>query len=144
MVSCHPGRDINPECVRCPPGPVHTTLKDKRMEQMDTRQERLFIGVYPCGIAYADRHYERNGDYARLAFLSYDTLELEIEESCPSDLRKRITDDAAVLLAKQGHQYRTSTAGQDLRWNTIGVVSQPCLHHAQESVAPPRQISPVF
>jgi hypothetical protein len=38
---------------------------------------RLFIGVFPCGISYADRHHEEHGDYKTLAFLPYNSLVLE-------------------------------------------------------------------
>src|SRR4051812_49130421 len=36
--------------------------------------ERLFIGLLPCGVVYADRLQEVERDYKRLAFLPYDTL----------------------------------------------------------------------
>lgn len=74
--------------------------------------DRLFIGVYPCGIAYADRAREEHGDYARLAFLDFGTLGLDIESNCPVELRTRITADAAAIQAQRGQQYRVSTAGQ--------------------------------
>lgn len=45
--------------------------------------DRLFIGWYPGGIVYADRKRERHGDYAPLAFLAYDTLELSVEKELP-------------------------------------------------------------
>ena len=67
-------------------------------------EDRLFIGLFPAGVVYADRKVERHGDYKRLAFLSYDTLKLEVEKDCPKDLRGRIEDDA------QGYK-----AGQSLR-----------------------------
>ncbi len=60
------------------------TLND--MEPMSTdsinrrcQQDRLFIGVYPTGIAYADKWNEVDGDYKRLAFLRFATLALDIE-----------------------------------------------------------------
>ncbi len=39
---------------------------------------RLFAGLYPCGIVYADRGIEEHGDYKKIAFLPYDTLKLEV------------------------------------------------------------------
>jgi hypothetical protein len=41
---------------------------------------RLFIGVFPCGISYADRHHEEYGDYKALAFLPYESLTLEFRK----------------------------------------------------------------
>lgn len=74
--------------------------------------DRLFIGVFPGGIVYADRHREKNRDYARLAFLAYDDLTLKFEPDCPAVLKARITADAAVLQARRGELYETSTTGQ--------------------------------
>jgi hypothetical protein len=51
--------------------------------------DRLFIGNYPCGIVYADRHNEEHGDYKRLAFLPYDGMELEFAKDCPEELKER-------------------------------------------------------
>lgn len=73
---------------------------------------RIFSGVYPTGIVYADKKRERGGDYARLAFLSFDTLELKIESDCPKALRQQIIDDAARIQACKGQPYQISTAGQ--------------------------------
>ena len=75
-------------------------------------RDRLFSGVYPCGIVYADRYREKGGDYARLAFLAYDTLQLSIEDDCPAELRALIKTDAAAIQAKSGQSYQVSTSGQ--------------------------------
>jgi hypothetical protein len=77
-----------------------------------TNEERLFIGVFPAGIVYADRHNEVAGDYKRLGFLSFATLKLDVERSCPADLRKRIELDAAATQAKRGQTMTVSTCGQ--------------------------------
>lgn len=74
--------------------------------------ERLFSGCYPCGIVYADRHREKHGDYARLAFLPYSTLELEIEADCPAELRVRIEADAAHIQSRRGERFQVSSSGQ--------------------------------
>ncbi len=74
--------------------------------------DRLFSGVYPTGIVYADKAREVQGDYARLAYLNFDTLTLKVETDCPADLRQRIEADAAAIQAKRGEQFRISTAGQ--------------------------------
>jgi len=46
---------------------------------------RLFIGSYPCGVVFADRARAKGADYARLGFINYETLELEIEDDCPPE-----------------------------------------------------------
>ena len=75
---------------------------------------RLFVGVYPCGIVYADRSRTRAGDYARCAFLSYRTLALEIEPDCPAVLRALIKSDAAKIQARKGEAFQVSTVGQSV------------------------------
>lgn len=75
-------------------------------------EDRLFIGVFPGGISYADRAREKHGDYAKLAFLDYAFLVLKVEPDCPADLRARIEKDAAEIQAKKGEQYQTSSTGQ--------------------------------
>lgn len=74
--------------------------------------DRLFIGVYPCGLVYADRHREKCGDYVRLGFLSYRTLVLDLEPDCPPDLRIEIEYDTAKLQARKGEHFEVSTSGQ--------------------------------
>lgn len=73
---------------------------------------RLFIGVFCTGITYADRHVQKAGDYARLGFLPFDTLQLKIEPDCPLDLRSQIEAHAATMQARRGDQYQVSTSGQ--------------------------------
>jgi hypothetical protein len=79
-----------------------------------TRQpSRLFIGVYPCGLVYADREREKAGDYLRLAFLPYSSLVLEWDaEQMPDDLRQAILADAAHMETLRGQPFQISTAGQ--------------------------------
>ncbi|HUJ08545.1 MAG TPA: hypothetical protein VL171_00825 [Verrucomicrobiae bacterium] len=74
--------------------------------------ERLFIGVFPCGISYADAAHGVAGDYKRLAFLPFATLELKVEPDCPPELAERIRADAAVIQMKRGQPYQVSTCGQ--------------------------------
>jgi hypothetical protein len=74
--------------------------------------ERLFMGVYPCGIVYSDRSREESGDYVKLAFLPYDTLALELRPGVPDDLRALIEADAAKMACKSGQQYQISSSGQ--------------------------------
>lgn len=76
---------------------------------------RLFIGIFPGGVSYADRARERNGDYIRLGFLPYHSLQLEISRACPPDLRQEIEAHAATLRARRGEQFTISTCGQTVR-----------------------------
>ena len=82
---------------------------------MRTATDRLFIGVFPAGLVYADRLRTKAGDYARLAFLSYRTLELDIEPDCPGVLRLLIAGHAAKLQAKRGEEFQVSACGQTVR-----------------------------
>jgi len=60
--------------------------------QNDDKQTlpQLFIGVFPCGISYSDRHHEEHGDFKSLAFLPYSSLVLEFRKDCPAELRSEI------------------------------------------------------
>lgn len=75
-------------------------------------QDRLFIGVFPTGILYADRSREKDGDYARLAFLPFDELTLKIESDCPAVLVASIRRNAQSIIARRGERYETSESGQ--------------------------------
>lgn len=78
-----------------------------------TVAERLFMGIFPTGISYADRSRERNGDYLTLARLPFRTLELEwTGATCPDDLRAAIEADAKRMQARRGEEFQVSTAGQ--------------------------------
>ena len=55
------------------------------------------MGLFPCGIVYADRSVEVAGDYKRLAFLSYSSLTLAVERDCPNSLKTTIEHDAAAI-----------------------------------------------
>lgn len=90
---------------------VAIAFADKSVLRNPVR-DKLFTGVYPCGLVYADRTREVDGDYARLAFLDYGTLVLEIADSCPDDLRKEITANAAVMQARQGEEFKISACNQ--------------------------------
>lgn len=75
-------------------------------------KNRLFQGVFPTGIVYADRARERHGDYVKVAFLSYRTLQLEIEKDCPEELRSLVLESAAAIQARRGEEFQISTVGQ--------------------------------
>jgi hypothetical protein len=72
----------------------------------------LFIGLYPCGISYADRTKEQHGDYKKLAFLPYSSLVLEVEKDCPKDVLKQIESHADTIIARRGQQFQISACGQ--------------------------------
>lgn len=78
----------------------------------DPLWDRLFIGLYPAGVVYADRTKEKDGDYARCAFLPYDDLALKIEPDCAAELRPLIEHDASEMQAKRGQEYQVSSSGQ--------------------------------
>jgi hypothetical protein len=73
---------------------------------------RIFVGVYPCGIVYADREREEHGDYKRLAFLPYESLELDVRPDCPKDLLEWIALSAESYQKRRGQPFQTSTSGQ--------------------------------
>ncbi len=76
--------------------------------------KRLFIGVYPTGISYADRSRLRHGDYLTVARLPYRTLKLEWEPGVPVslDLREAIERDARLMQSRRGQRFETSSSGQ--------------------------------
>lgn len=76
-------------------------------------EERLFIGTFPTGIAYADRSREWDGDYLTLARLPFRTLVLEWSGAkVPADMRAAIEAHAKSIQARRGEEYQISTAGQ--------------------------------
>ncbi len=75
-------------------------------------KQRLFIGIFPAGIVYADRWQQVAGDYKRLAFLPFRSLELEWSRDVPEFLVGAIKTDAAAIQAKRGQAFQISTAGQ--------------------------------
>jgi hypothetical protein len=89
--------------------------KAKRQRSKDSDMsvdERLFIGVTPTGIVYADRSREVDGDYARCAFLPFDTLALDVSPKCPEELRGPIRADAATIIARRGEKFAISASDQ--------------------------------
>ena len=73
---------------------------------------RIFAGIFPTGISYADRQKEEYGDYKKLAFLSFQTLVLEFRKDCPAEFRSEIQEAAAKIQARRGLLYEISTCGQ--------------------------------
>lgn len=75
------------------------------------RTPRLFIGVYPGGMVYADRHKERDGDYARVAFLPWDTLEVEVDKRADPELVRQALAHATLLARKSGQAFAIDASG---------------------------------
>jgi hypothetical protein len=75
---------------------------------------QLFIGVFPAGISYADRTKEEDGDYKKIAFLPYRSLELEIHAP-RSELLPQIKEHAATIQARRGELFEVSTCGQTVK-----------------------------
>lgn len=73
---------------------------------------RLFVGIFPAGISYADRGRELHGDYAKLAFLAFATLELRVCDGCPAELRAEIEAHAATIQARRGEAFEVTASGQ--------------------------------
>ena len=78
-------------------------------------EDPVFLATMPTGWWWTDRTREEHGDFAKLAFLSFSKLELEIYPGCPDNLRQRIEDEAAYFKAMKGQDYQISTAGQTIR-----------------------------
>jgi hypothetical protein len=76
-----------------------------------TVSNRIFEGVYPNGIVYSDRMHEENGDYKRLAFLSFRLLELVFVPDCPVGLKAQIEQNAWEIQARIGEKYATDCCG---------------------------------
>ena len=74
--------------------------------------ERVFIGIFPGAISYADRTVEERNDYKQLALLPYDTLELWFATDRPERLKDYIRSCAAPIQARRGEHFRISTCGQ--------------------------------
>lgn len=74
---------------------------------------RLFIGVFPEALVYADRSREVAGDYVRLACLPYRSLRVEFEPECPADLRAEILAHASQY--RVGDVLQVSACGQSVR-----------------------------
>jgi hypothetical protein len=87
----------------------------------EENDDRLFRGIFPTGISYADTQTEKHGDYKRLAFLSFATLKLDVEDDCPEVLAVRIKAHADSIQARKGEQFQISTSGQTI---TLGYALQ--------------------
>lgn len=79
-----------------------------------TIPENLFVGAYPTGWVYADKKVAKNHDYKTVAFLPFDTLELDLYKDCPADLAKYIKQDARALQMRIGEEFQITTSGQTI------------------------------
>lgn len=61
-------------------------------------ENRIFCGALATGIVWADRKRVVDGDYAKLAFLPYSTLDLRFEPDCPAELVADIKADYAKFV----------------------------------------------
>lgn len=76
---------------------------------------RMFAGVYPAGIVYADTWREARGDYMELGFLPYKSLEFVAWEgwrSAPEWLRAMVRAHVEGMRAKRGEYFPLSTVGR--------------------------------
>lgn len=89
------------------------------MKSTLSMNDRLFIGVFATGISYADRMREEHGDYAKLAFLPYDTLLLKVYENCPANLLAKIEASTASIQARRGERFQISSSGQTVMLGII-------------------------
>lgn len=81
-------------------------------------ENAILIGGYSEGIVYADKRVEEDGDYKRLAFLPYDTLELEFRgECCSKETKEFIRRKAEEIIKRRGERYEITTSGQ---WVILG------------------------
>jgi hypothetical protein len=78
-----------------PQGRLLAKFVDGRRANPESGDDPLFIGLFPTGFSYADRTREEQGDYKRIAFLPYDTLELKVYDP-KSKLLKRNPDGGNI------------------------------------------------
>lgn len=74
--------------------------------------DRLFIGIYPAGIVYADRKIEEYGDYRRVGFIPYDTLVFQPNKLADKGLLVQAMQHAMTIQARKGERFQVSTVGQ--------------------------------
>lgn len=71
---------------------------------------RLFIGVFPTGIGYADTGREEHGDYKKLAFLPFSSLTLQFYPGAAA-FKSAIQRHAKTIQAKRGQDYAVDSVG---------------------------------
>lgn len=98
--------------------------------------DRLFIGIYPTGIVYADREVEVNGDYRVIGRLPYDTLVLQLDYACPGELIDIVRREARKMYARAGEEFEYTTSRQTVLLGSEWVTYQ-CHHHTEQLRGPP-------
>jgi hypothetical protein len=73
--------------------------------------KHLFVGIMPGGISYADKRSEEDGDYKKVAFLPYDTLDLRVYDS-KNSLLPIVKSHAKTIIDQRGKTFEISAAGQ--------------------------------
>ena len=71
---------------------------------------KLFIAVCPTGLSYSDSANEEGGDFIKVAFLPYDTLELKVRKPGHA-LLPEILEDVAAMQARRGEEMGFSSCG---------------------------------
>jgi hypothetical protein len=94
-----------------------------RIVRQQKLRDRLFTGVFPAGISYCDRAEQEDGDYRKIAFLDYETLELTVYDHA-SDLLPLIRLDANAIQNRRGQRYRVSASGQTVLLGGSAAVSE--------------------
>lgn len=82
--------------------------------------QRIFTGIYPCGIVYADRHTEVRGDFKRLAFLPFHGMRLELAADCPPDLAEQIQTSVKKYEGRTKIQTSQCNQWAQLTWDKTG------------------------
>jgi len=94
-------------------------IKRENAERRRTLREgdikaRIFVGVYPEGLMFADKLVELHGDYRHLGFLSYRTLKLTVYKECPGYLIPVVVEMAQPYIDKRGERFETDGAGHSV------------------------------
>lgn len=91
-----------------------STLRDEIHGIDPLGQDRIFACIAATGIVYTDRRTMVDGDYKRLGFLPFRTLEPDVEDDCPETLATTIRGRMARIQARRGESYQVSTSGQTI------------------------------
>jgi len=92
---------------------------------------RLFIGDYPGGIVFSDTSRESNGDYRRVAFLPYESLEFIPGKDADTELLSRAKAYAAAIQARVGQWHQVSACGQRVLLGKYVVLNENTLAYLQ-------------
>lgn len=97
---------------------------------LEVAANRLFIGVFPAGIGYADRARTVTGDYARVGFLPFKTLVFEPARDADPKLVAEARAHAAKIAARRGQPFEVSASGQTvILGRSSGLSQMPFYSH---------------